>query len=1055
MDFDKVTALHIQQAIEDFEENGLPNGFGPSSTYDVLYNGKKYPPKAIMAYANYHAEGRKIERYFKGGEGTDCFKAFEKNGFDIAKKNKKLINEKLYSLKQEFLSKWPIEKLERMTLEEYTNIEKTSFCYWIEHITRDLGSIVGGSSYKFGIYKRSNLSNVKEEGNRITDGDYAWYKKYGEDNKEQAFETVRDNIVQIAKSAQSNTLELIDAIDLGNAYRWKIAFLYGDFNVLNAFKLDALCVIASNLDIKYTNKTPISKFHKAILNLKPVDKDYFSWSNKLWKQYEDRLIDVRKDFAKWLNTNTYESYRTYLGNTTKSIEDKLDEINSFFDDVDFFLVDPNKVNGLVSTILFLLSKKERLKNPDFIEYDTRNSNGIPKAILGKNNYIKFLTEKFAYKAPNYWVFQGDPNDYNIMGALKSGHLKSWKVSKHKNNIKKGDQVILWQTGNKAGCYALAEVTSEVGVFELETVEKQYYLNPSSSKTRERVKIKILKRLVDVPIFLHEIKDDPVFSNFNEGNQGTNFRATEEEYNTISNLIDSKMERNKNNHDVENVFPLNQILYGPPGTGKTYQTISKAIAIVNPNFDLNQERSIIKEEYSRLVKEGLIVFTTFHQSMAYEDFVEGIKPVLNQSEVNIGYEIQSGIFKSIAEKAKGIQGDIKSNSTDVDFRNCNYFKMSIGGKNRKDVHDWCIANNKVAIGYGENNNLNILSSKDWKSYKTEFNDTFPDLVELSTYSITATHAFKNTMKKGDVVLISLGNHIIDAIGVIKGDYEYIDSSEIKYHHFRDVEWIATDLDANPSLFVDKGISQQTIYQFNNDDIKIDYLEGISSKKINPSINQNYVLIIDEINRGNVSAIFGELITLLEEDKRKGNEETLSVILPYSKEAFSVPKNLHIIGTMNTADRSVEALDTALRRRFEFKEVMPNYNVLDDVNLEGISLSEVLKTINKRIEVLIDRDHTIGHSYFLNVATEQELANVFNNKIVPLLQEYFYGDYGKIGLVLGKGFVEKINNNSIEFASFGYENENDFKIATFNIITVSKQNIHEAISFLLVQKEVTIT
>jgi len=439
-------------------------------------------------------------------------------------------------------------------------------------------------------------------------------------------------------------------------------------------------------------------------------------------------------------------------------------------------------------------------------------------------------------------------------------------------------------------------------------------------------------------------------------------------------------------------------------------------------------------------------------MSYEDFIEGIKPVLNQENKDVTYDIHDGIFKTIADKAKGIKGEIRTDPANVDFRNCNYFKMSVGGKNRKDVHDWCIANNQVALGYGGNNDLNLIASKDWKSYKKEFQDVLPHIAEQSSYSITATHAFKYWMKKGDVVLISLGNHIIDAIGVIKGDYEYVESPEFPYHHTREVEWIATDLEANPSLFVDKKISQQTIYQFNNDDIKIDYLESIISQKASTQPIQNYVVIIDEINRGNISAIFGELITLLEEDKRKGNDEALSVTLPYSQESFSVPKNLYIIGTMNTADRSVEALDTALRRRFEFKEMMPDLDVIKNEEVDGVKLSEVLKTINERIELLIDRDHTIGHSYFCNSNTPEALANAFNNKIIPLLQEYFYGDYGKIGLVLGKGFIDKKENKEISFADFKYDNSEDFITPTFVLKQVDSTSIIDAVNILLGKKEV---
>ena len=213
------------------------------------------------------------------------------------------------------------------------------------------------------------------------------------------------------------------------------------------------------------------------------------------------------------------------------------------------------------------------------------------------------------------------------------------------------------------------------------------------------------------------------------------------------------------------------------------------------------------------------------------------------------------------------------------------------------------------------------------------------------------------------------------------------------------------------------------------------------------DNRYAIFIDEINRGNVSAIYGELITLIETDKRAGAKNELSIKLPYSKKEFSVPSNLDIYGTMNTADRSVEALDTALRRRFEFKEMMPDYAVIINEKVKGKQLSEVLKTINRRIELLIDRDHTIGHSYFVGVDTPEKLANAFNNKIVPLLQEYFYGDYGKIGLVLGEGFVQIHKNETVTFAKFNYDNANDFKAPTFSLKQVDEDSIMQAIDLLL--------
>lgn len=187
------------------------------------------------------------------------------------------------------------------------------------------------------------------------------------------------------------------------------------------------------------------------------------------------------------------------------------------------------------------------------------------------------------------------------------------------------------------------------------------------------------------------------------------------------------------------------------------------------------------------------------------------------------------------------------------------------------------------------------------------------------------------------------------------------------------------------------------------------------------NQKFAIFIDEINRGNVASIFGELITLIEPDKREGQKNALSVKLPYSKELFSVPSNLDIYGTMNTADRSVEALDTALRRRFEFEEVSPDPILLKGIIINGIDLEHLLKAINSRIEHLLDRDHCIGHSYFIKLNANSsllDLQEVFSQNILPLLQEYFYGDYGKVGLVLGEQFVNRTQSNDLVFAPFDH-------------------------------------
>src|SRR5690606_11727813 len=392
-------------------------------------------------------------------------------------------------------------------------------------------------------------------------------------------------------------------------------------------------------------------------------------------------------------------------------------------------------------------------------------------------------------------------------------------------------------------------------------------------------------------------------------------------------------------------PLNQILYGPPGTGKTYHTSNKAIAIANPNFDLNQDRNLVKSEYQRLVDAGQIVFTTFRQSMTYEDFIEGIKP--ETKENNVIYTIKNGIFKDIANKSlDNWQNSLFSTKQSKPFDKV--FQLL------KD--EW-----------EENPMIEFPMKREGNDFKIlGFSDSSISFLKASG---TNNHTLSiNTLRD-----------------LYYGKREFQNQGVGIYY---------------PSI-VEKLKSYDVDFE----------QESVANEK------KNYVIIIDEINRGNVSQIFGELITLIEEDKRVGNDEALEITLPYSKENFGVPSNLHIIGTMNTADRSVEALDTALRRRFVFEEMPPKYDIEGlQQDLFGYSASDILKTINKRIEKLLDRDHQIGHAYFIN-KNESTFINSFHKNIIPLLQEYFFGDYGKIGLVLGGGFIRKIEQDSV-FANFDH-------------------------------------
>ncbi|MBL9070588.1 MAG: AAA family ATPase [Sphingopyxis sp.] len=266
-------------------------------------------------------------------------------------------------------------------------------------------------------------------------------------------------------------------------------------------------------------------------------------------------------------------------------------------------------------------------------------------------------------------------------------------------------------------------------------------------------------------------------------------------------------------------------------------------------------------------------------------------------------------------------------------------------------------------------------------------------------------FRNWIKQGDLVVVSKGNSKFRAIGEVIGDYEYVPRPTGVYSHRRQVNWLWIDKSgaAVEDIYA-KSFSMRSVYLMTRSDVSIPALEAyINSQQSDGGSPEPepYVLVIDEINRGNISKIFGELITLIEPDKRTGEANAIELRLPYSREPFSVPANLHILGTMNTADRSIALLDTALRRRFLFRELAPDASLLSET-VEGVPLRRVLEVINDRIEYLVDREHRIGHAFFLGDGSRDRAAidATMRDKVIPLLQEYFFEDWARVAAVLGE-------------------------------------------------------
>ncbi len=416
--------------------------------------------------------------------------------------------------------------------------------------------------------------------------------------------------------------------------------------------------------------------------------------------------------------------------------------------------------------------------------------------------------------------------------------------------------------------------------------------------------------------------------------------------------------------------LNTILYGPPGTGKTFNTVTFAMSILEPNLvleetELENSYQDLKNKFDLLKKEGRIRFITFHQSTSYEDFVEGIKPFVEeytgedgQSEKRVIYDVAPGIFKDLCECASTPTGQEKSNFDEI----------------------W-----KQLITYLEDNefiDIPLLSKE--KTFKITLNKSGDGLT-----TIEDNPKFFN---KEQLYRIYTGEK-----GVPRGGHDNYRKAV--------VEFLKTNKDFGLKEYNNKTIIDNT---------------------------KPYVLIIDEINRGNISKIFGELITLIEEGKRKGQPEECEVTLPYSKKTFSVPSNVYIIGTMNTADRSIAIMDTALRRRFNFIEMPPKPELLGNVEIgnKTLDLSKMLDCINTRIELLFDKDHMLGHAFFFPLKKTPNLdllGRIFKQKIIPLLQEYFYDEYEKIAFILGD---DQKSSNDFKFVKEKKFNQSYLKSNNLN-------------------------
>jgi 5-methylcytosine-specific restriction protein B len=405
-------------------------------------------------------------------------------------------------------------------------------------------------------------------------------------------------------------------------------------------------------------------------------------------------------------------------------------------------------------------------------------------------------------------------------------------------------------------------------------------------------------------------------------------------------------------------PLNQILYGPPGTGKTYKLEKEYF-----NEFTEKSKTQTKNEYLLELIENYTWWQII-SAILYE-----------KNGQNVGEIFQHELFQ-----AKNKRSNTKSPKQTI------WAQLQIHTKEECEL----VKYKNKSLPYLFDKSKDSIWTVDKKLLETDIKeviDLYEKYINFEEHSIEKKNFTFCTFHQ------SYGyEEFIEGIKPIFDDEE---NNELKYTIEKGIFYNASQKAIELTGFTG------TINEFCNltKEERTEYFNNSNAK---------YAIMVDEINRGNISKIFGELITLIENTKRLGSKDELILELPYSKEKFGVPQNLYILGTMNTADRSIALMDTALRRRFDFTEMLPDLEVLDGIVVQSIDIKSLLEKINQRIEYLYDRDHTIGHAYFMSLQdnpTLEELNTIMKNKIIPLLQEYFYDDWEKILLVLNDGFIQK--------------------------------------------------
>lgn len=761
----------------------------------------------------------------------------------------------------DFLKAFPYEKAMLMTLEDYSGIATENDNYFCRWVEFKAKDLGG---IRGGSAYKYGIYRVRNDENPprngYTENGYAWLKEVGT-TFEEASNYVLTNIKKVIQAAHKGRFEEIDGIDgFFDVFKWKVAFLYSEKKLVPIYKVESLRYLAAQHGFEKANVAPISALQHFLIKQKQDEESIWDFGDRLWKQW------VKYD----------ERTRYYIARL--SYDDKIERAvseNRWITQQRYGIQDGATVTRLLKTI-------KKIKENDILLL----TNG--KKIVAAGRTKAFIKENAAHEAKLSKFIENRKHEFfDFNGSVFFSDCPCYYESLSSNSATQDT----WE--------------------QFVNVEQWDYYNPDSEVTTSGLKRKVRNATVQNTIF--EVDTE----------------WGKQKYEELENKEPEPLEDVPEVEYMDELTSLlkkkkNIILQGAPGTGKTYETAELALSVMGDPMAKSENREDLMKRYRELINEKRIAFVTFHQTMDYESFVEGLKavPVKDENEKVIGgvtYEPKPGIFKIICENARTKKDE------DFDSNFDKYLQSIKGIENKKTIPSFS-GKFQIDVWYDGGATIQVRS--------------------------TRSTILDPTKSPSPVNIEKIKNQA-------NGDIEH---GENNWPHYANAIIAAVQKEYAPKTDSDK---------------------------------QPYVLIIDEINRGNVSKIFGELITLLEPDKREGEVNEVKAKLTYSQLDFTVPSNLYIIGTMNTTDRSVGTIDYAIRRRFAFKTLEADRSVVqdwdgfkdEDVRERSLKLFDSVKKFLEDNKVDMDiKDMMVGHSYFL-AENSVDLDMKWQYEILPLIQEYY--------------------------------------------------------------------